>query len=208
MSDSIKELLAHYEPEPPHLDWKSIWIEQGRAEAQVEQTMIRQRQLRPWKGLSLVSLTVTATLLVVLTVSWSAMNRPHSTPAIDSAARPDSTARPEIALSGQPVEPATGPVPATPMVPQASGSSPEQPSSSWLASWHRVDLRQDVANRQRLLAHGLAGLEAYDSTSRRPAATDSPNRLQENLSYKDLLERYLRFPQTTTSDALRQGDRL
>jgi hypothetical protein len=209
MSDSIKNLLAQYEPEPPQLDWKAIWIEQGRSEAQVELNSTRDRQLRNWKRLSLASMTLAAALLLSVALPWSAFNRP-STLAIEGSSPSDTLDSADITPNSPSVNP-------SPLLDQGTSvaslesdapfePSPDSISPSWLASWHPVKLSSNVENRQRLLAQGLTGLEAYDSTSRRPAVTAPPSIQKKNLTYKDLLERYFILPQTPTDDVIRQGD--
>jgi len=178
MSDSIKNLLTQYEPEPPQLDWKAIWIEQGRSEAQVELIATRDRQLRNWKRLSLASMTLTAALLLSVALPWSAFNR-SSTLAIEGSSPSDTHDSADI----DPNSPSVNP---SPLIDQGTAvasseydapfeASPDSFSPSWLASWHPVKLSSNLENRQRLLALGLTGWEAYDSTSRRPAFLASPS---------------------------------
>lgn len=210
MSDSIKQLLTQYEPEPPKLDWKAIWIEQGRAEARMELNTIRDHQLHQWKKLSLAFMTLAATLLFGVVFFWSSINRDSSPLAINGRSGTDSSDHVDITSTDRPDEPEPLVDPSISVVSSSSDSSLENSPDirllSWLPVWQPVELRPDVANRQRLIAQGLTGLEAFDSTLRRPTAVDRPSTPKKNFNYKDLMERYFILPQTIPNDALRQGD--
>ena len=104
MNDEVHEIesaLRQFSPQPPELDWKAIWIEQGRSEVRAELAAKSPNRsnaikhdstdLRRWQWLSGLLSVACGLLLVLMVRTWSGTTVPTVAMDVRSNVQPGAS---------------------------------------------------------------------------------------------------------------------